>query len=76
MTLDQFEIQTDPDGMRFITQVKDEIDKNHGIDVSEPAKQGCMYKNPSKNHFFSLSLYINCSHKNIYPNYTISLSKN
>ena len=51
MTVDQFDIQTDPDGTRFVFQVKDEVDKNHDVDVTKPAKQGRMYETNSKNHF-------------------------
>ena len=53
MSIDKFEVQTDLDRTQFIVQVKDEIDKNDGINVTEPAKQGRMYEIPGKFHAMS-----------------------
>lgn len=43
-----FEIGHDPDGTEFVFQAIDEQDKNHDIDVSDPAHEGRMYAQPGK----------------------------
>ena len=47
MTLDTFKLQVEPDGTKYVYQNVDEMDKNHGIDKSDPANQGKMYENPA-----------------------------
>ena len=48
MTIDQSEVQSDTDGTRYVVQVKDELDKNHGTEDPDQANQGRMYENPRK----------------------------
>ena len=46
MSLNTFDIGTDPDGTQYIYQAVDEMDKNHEIDQKDPANQGRMYEKP------------------------------
>ena len=46
MTWDTFKVNIDSNGKRFVFQVLDEHDKNHGIDTSEPANEAYMYEHP------------------------------
>ena len=46
MTLETFEVATDPDGRQYIFQALDELDKNHREMDTEQAKQGRIYERP------------------------------
>ena len=52
MDLDTFRLSCDPDGTRFVEQVKDEKDKNHSVDATTPTTEGRMYENPGLSNFF------------------------
>ena len=46
MDLDTFKIGVEPDGTKYVEQVKDRHDKNHRIDATSPTTEGRMYENP------------------------------
>ena len=48
MTIDKFEIGTDPDGRQYIFQAIEELDKNHGVEETDPTNAGHMYEDPGK----------------------------
>ena len=48
MDVNTFKVNTDPDDRRYVEQIKDEQDKNHGIDTDTPANEGRMYENSGK----------------------------
>lgn len=45
-TQDLFAISSDPDGTEFVYQSRDEMDKNHGVEVTEKANDAHMYQQP------------------------------
>ena len=47
MQVDWFETHVDPDGTKYIVQVKDEMEKNHRSDDTTEINQARMYENPS-----------------------------
>ena len=44
MTLDNFELATEPDGTQYVYQKMDEQDKNHGVKDKEESNVGRMYE--------------------------------
>ena len=50
--MDWFETHVDPDGTKYVVQVKDEMDKNHRSDNTTETDQARMYKNPGKDRNF------------------------
>ena len=49
MTRDTFKIDVDvSDGLEYVVQSIDEVDKNHGPDDNTPTNEGKMYADPSK----------------------------
>ena len=44
MTLDQFEVATEPDGTRYVYQALDEFDKNHRDEEAEEANSARMFE--------------------------------
>ena len=48
MTVDHFKINIDSDGTRYVSQIKDEKDKNHGVNDTAIANQGKMYEDPGE----------------------------
>lgn len=47
-TQDMFQLSADPDGTEYVYQAVDELDKNHGIDNTNPANEGRMYATPGQ----------------------------
>ena len=43
MTKDTFSLVTQPDGSQYVTQITDEIDKNHTYQDTNQTKEGRMY---------------------------------
>ena len=48
MTKDTFKLVTQPDGVQYLIQDIDEMDKNHGPDDYDKSNDGRMYSNPSE----------------------------
>ena len=46
MENDWFETKVDPDGTKYVAQVKDEMDKSHRSDDTTETNQARMYENP------------------------------
>ena len=51
MTKDWFDIKTEPDGTKYVHQVKDELDKNHRKNDYSLTNQGKMYAVPGNKNF-------------------------
>lgn len=52
MTLNHYKVVVEPDGMRYIQQNIDELDKNPREDCLTIANEGKIYANPGKNSLF------------------------
>lgn len=48
MTLDMFDVGSDPDRTEYVYQAIDELAKSHEADNSGPANAGRMYEQPGK----------------------------
>ena len=51
MQTDTFDIGMDPDGRQYIYQARDELDKNHRQNDTDPANQGRIYQQPGTNFY-------------------------
>ena len=56
MEQDWFKVCVNPDGTKYVTQVKEELDKNHGIQDTDPSNQARMSQNKGNFNQFLYTL--------------------